>query len=241
MMVMGLSKIYWKAVHGLGYFDRHNKGAWQPDTEHRVKIDYKTIVNESDRKQCLHFGKDDAAKEEAALSPFINIGPSSRVLDLGCGDGRWGVILAPRCKEYVGVDFSKKLLEKARRNVPDASAGFICCPAQEYFTDEHFELILIIGLLTYLNDEDIIEMVSHCRKMLGKGGRLFVRNVSLGDNSCRRQVYDYRPGALLGWLGDPGYQVIRRNREEELAFFKDFRLVHDQPIAGTAYRFYIFE
>jgi 2-polyprenyl-3-methyl-5-hydroxy-6-metoxy-1,4-benzoquinol methylase len=237
---MGLGRLYYRMLHWLGYYDRRGK-KWAEDADRRVKIDHRAVELEVDRKLSLHFSRDDARKEESALMPFIDIDGRSRVLDLGCGDGRWGKILAGRCREYIGVDFSKKLLERARLNVPEANAGFVHMPAQEYCVDEPFDLILVIGLLTYLNDEDIVALSGNCRKMLAGGGRLIVRNVSLGKSTCCRQVYNYRPGALLRWLGEPGYQVIRRNREEELSFFKDFRLVHDQPIAGTGYRFYVFE
>jgi 2-polyprenyl-3-methyl-5-hydroxy-6-metoxy-1,4-benzoquinol methylase len=237
-MIVG--RFYYKLLHWLGYYDRRGK-KWVEDADRRVRIDSRALELEADRKMSLHFTEEDARKEEAALLPFINVDGRSRVLDLGCGDGRWGKILAGRCLAYTGVDFSRKLLEKARRNISEVNASFIRMPAQDYIVDESFDLIMVIGLLTYLNDEDIVALSGHCRKMLSDGGRLIVRNVSLGDGPVRRRVYNYRPGAVLKWLGEPGYQVIRRNREEELSFFKDFRLVHDQPIAGTGYRFYIFE
>lgn len=238
---MNLWKLYWKTLHLLGYYDRRKKDVWVDDTEHKLKINPRTIVLEADRNQSLHFNKDAALKEEAALLPFINIDLHSRVLDLGCGDGRWAKKLAGSCKEFVGVDFSGKFIDKAHRNVADANARFICLPAQEYYVDEKYDLILVIGLLTYLNDEDIIKLSNNCRRMLGSNGRLIVRNVSLRNNSCRRQVYNYRPNILLRLLGDPGYQVIRRNQEEELSFFSNFKLLHEGKIEGTGYTFYIFE
>jgi|GEM_PF-5782615 len=237
---MNISRYYWKVLHWLGYYDRRRK-SWVEDADRQAKIDQQVVECEVDRKLSVHYGKEDARKEEAALMPYINIDGQSRVLDLGCGDGRWGKILAGRCGVYIGVDLSGKLLEKARQKVPEANATFVHMPAQQYCVDESFDLIMVIGLLTYLNDEDIVTLSENCRKMLAKGGRLIVRNVSLGENPCCRRVYNWRPNFVLRMLGEPGYQLIRRNREEELSFFKNFRLVDDQPIPGTGYRFYIFE
>ena len=144
------------------------------------------------------------------------------------------------CKEYVGIDFSSKLLEKARRDMPEESTCFMCLPAQYYCEDDKYDLILVIGLMSYLDDEDIARMAGNCRKMLAVGGRLIVRNITLTDNSCSRKVYDYQPNALLRLLGETGYQVIRRSREVELSFFGDFHLIHEQQIKDTGYTLYVF-
>lgn len=214
---------------------------WRADEAHRFRLNPKNLVRYFDKTQSLQFNEETARIEEETLLPFVNINSHSRVLDLGCGNGRWARVLADRCQEYIGVDVSKKFLESARRSIANANAQFIYMPAQNYCVTEQYDLILAIGLMTYLNDEDIVKLSANCRQMLSNGGRLIVRNVSLGENPSRRMVYDYKPGILRRLLGAFPYQVIRRNREEELSFFRDFRLIHEQQIAGTGYTFYIFE
>lgn len=114
-------------------------------------------------------------------------------------------------------------------------------PAQDYCVDEQYDLILVVGLMTYMNDKDVVKLSANCRKMLSSRGRLILRNVSLRDNRCRRMVYDRKPSFLKRLLGAPCYQLIRRNREEELSFFSNFSLIHEGQIEGTGYNFYIFE
>ena len=157
------------------------KNPWRADETHRFRINPEKLIYYFDKTQSLNFSEEKAHIEEEALLPFININLHSRVLDLGCGNGRWGKILAGRCYEYVGVDVSKKFLESAQRNIASPNARFVCLPAQEYCVDEQYDLILVIGLMTYLNDEDIVKLSANCRKMLGNGGRLILRNVSLRD------------------------------------------------------------
>ena len=217
------------------------KELWRADEAHRFKINPKKLLYYFDKTQSLNFPEEKARVEEEALLPFININLRSRVLDLGCGNGRWAKILADKCLEYVGVDVSKKFLESAQQSIANPNAKFICMPAQDYCVDEQYDLILVIGLMTYLNDEDIVKLSINCRKMLSSNGRLILRNVSLRDNPCRRMVYDRKPSILYRLMGVPCYQVIRRNREEELSFFRDFRLIHEQQIENTGYTFYVFE
>ena len=66
---MNLWNLYWQLVNLLGYYDRRKKkkGAWVVDEEHKLKIDPQTIVLEADRKRSLHFGREAARKEEAAI------------------------------------------------------------------------------------------------------------------------------------------------------------------------------
>lgn len=45
----------------------------------------------------------------------------SAVVELGCGTGRLASLLLPRARSYVGLDFAPKVLEEARRYVPNAA------------------------------------------------------------------------------------------------------------------------
>ena len=221
---------------------RKRENLWRTDQNREFKIKPESVKSYFDKTQSLVFGEDSARKEEEALLPFININSDSKVLDLGCGNGRWAEILVDKCKQYVGVDFSNKFVQNAREKYKEyKTVKFICLPAQDYLVDEQYDLILVIGLITYMNDEEIIKLSANCKKMLNNGGRLILRNVTLCDNHCNRKVYNYKPNIINKWMGKTAYQVIRRSREEELSVFKNFRLLHEQQIKGTGYTFYVFE
>ena len=54
-----------------------------------------------------------------------HIGKSSRVLEVGCGTGYYGMHFADKCKEYLGIDlfphhidiFQRKIQEKGLKNL----------------------------------------------------------------------------------------------------------------------------
>jgi len=160
-------------------------------------------------------------------------------LDLGCGNGRWGEILIPRCKEYVGVDLSKNFIEKAQKQYKKKNARFICNLASEFIDKSKYDLILIIGLTTYMNDEDIEKMSYNCREMLSRGGMLVVRSVTIKDAGSKRMVFHRKTGFFSRMVGRREYQIIRRTPEEEMRLFKEFSLEDQEDIPGTGYLLYI--
>lgn len=90
------------------------KTLWRADEARQFRINPKKIRYFFDKTQSLQFEQEKAQIEEETLLPFLNISPHSKVLDLGCGNGRWARILVDKCQEYVGVDVSKNFLESAR-------------------------------------------------------------------------------------------------------------------------------
>jgi len=215
--------------------------SWKTDTNHRFRINPDLVKNYFDKKQKLMFSRDSATREEIALLKYIILNKGSKVLDLGCGNGRWAFLLKDNIKKYVGVDFSSNFIEKARKKIKESHVEFICTPAEEYMSEEKFDLILVIGLLTYLNDEQIIKLSDNIRKMMTKGGRLIVRNVTLGEGNIKRKFFNRETHFIKKLFGRYGYQVIRRSIHEELNFFKNFRLIHKGFIENTGYVFYVFE
>lgn len=215
------------------------KALWQEDNTRSFRVD-ETIVSEYFNKtQSLVFSPESANIEERALKKLININDGSKVLDLGCGNGRWGSILIPKCKKYVGVDLSKHFIEKAIRKYDSNRTRFYCLPAQDYLVKEKFDLILMIGLTTYMNDEDIEKMANNCSKMLAKEGKLIVRSVTLRENGIKRRVFCRKSGFIRKLFGRPDYQIIRRSCYEEVRLFSMFTLEHQENIENTGYTVYI--
>ncbi|SRR6266568_5690189 len=76
-----------------------------------------------------------------------------KVLDMGCGSGRWDVLVAPLVGELVAADASPKALEVAKRNVRATNLSFVeCTPESLPFPDGYFDLIFSLGVLHHLPD-----------------------------------------------------------------------------------------
>ncbi len=120
-------------------------------------------------------------EEKALLLPMMSLAPTDRVLDLGCGIGRWAATIAPLVGAYHGLDFTAEFIEVARekcRGVP--SATFQAMAVQDITQDNletpgPYSLVLISGLLAYLNDAEVARLFQVLNRCTGSASRVFVR------------------------------------------------------------------
>ncbi len=80
--------------------------------------------------------------------PILQLNPSSRVVELGCGDARWIIAIAKKfsCASCLGIDIDDERLDLARRNVQMEG----------------------LGSSIELRKEDVFEYISNCH-LGGKG------------------------------------------------------------------------
>jgi malonyl-CoA O-methyltransferase len=90
--------------------------------------------------------------EEKITLEFIGNVRGQRVLDLGCGTGRYCVLLANRGANVVGIDPSSEMLEHAKRKVTPTCQFELCHGTMDKisFPDEHFDLIVSALTLGHL-------------------------------------------------------------------------------------------
>ena len=78
----------------------------------------------------------------------------SRVLDIGCGSGRFAVSLARRGATVVGLDFAPEMLSLAEKKADEAGVAdrcqFLNADFMTWDWDEPFDLVLAIGVLDYV-------------------------------------------------------------------------------------------
>jgi SAM-dependent methyltransferase len=96
-----------------------------------------------------------------------------RALDMGCGSGRWDVLVAPLVDELVAADASPEALEVAKRNVREPNVSFVeCSPESLPFPDGYFDFIFSLGVLHHLPDTEAAIGNLICK--LAPGGRFLL-------------------------------------------------------------------
>jgi SAM-dependent methyltransferase len=174
------------------------------------------------------------AHERATVLPLLAPVVTDRVLDIGCGYGRWAGELAGRVAEYVGVDFSAELLRLARaKNHPNAHFQRLAAQEVGPETIERggaFNLFLCSGILIYLNDADVRRMAGGIARLAAPGARVYLREPMAITGS--RLTLDRFPSAEL----QSEYSAIYRTPEQCHELFggplraAGFRCVHEQPL-----------
>src|ERR1700732_4786193 len=75
------------------------------------------------------------------ISEMVKGLPFRRYAEVGCGDGSIGLSLLDQGRELVLVDFSKRMIERARRNTPQSlleSIEYVVADIHSYQCDEKF-------------------------------------------------------------------------------------------------------
>ena len=95
------------------------------------------------------------------LVPLLKLNKDSKVLDVACGIGRWADAIEMDINVYYGLDFSKDLIRIAQKRNRKSNFYFYEEAADHVgkFVQEKdigkFNVILIVGILMYLNDEEV--------------------------------------------------------------------------------------
>jgi len=94
--------------------------------------------------------------QRLALRRWLRVAPGTRVLDVGCGIGRWSRLLAARGASVTGIDLSPTMIAEARRRASVAPLRGQCCfLVQDLATlqaAEKFDLVLSVTVLQHILD-----------------------------------------------------------------------------------------
>jgi SAM-dependent methyltransferase len=94
--------------------------------------------------------------QRLALEPWFEVRPGTRVLDVGCGVGRWSRLLAARGAFVTGVDLSPTMIEQSTQRTAAAGLSdrcrFLVQDSTELDAGTPFDLVLGVTVLQHILD-----------------------------------------------------------------------------------------
>lgn len=155
------------------------------------------------------------------LFPKLGIDENSRVLELGCGMGRWAKIVLPYCKSYCGVDFSEEMLKVAKKICKDYAekSNFFHLSASQAVENEPtfysgaFHCIILSGVCIYINDDELTHIFESLPALAKQHCTICVKETTAIER--RLTLNDFPSEALKS-----NYNAIYRTQKEYAAMFQ---------------------
>lgn len=115
--------------------------------------------------------------QRLALEPWMDLPPGTRVLDVGCGVGRWSSLLAARGALVTGMDLSPTMIAEANRRAAANGVAdrcrFLVQDLAQLDAGEKFDLVFGVTVLQHILDADSLRSaVQRMSDHLAPGGRM---------------------------------------------------------------------
>jgi SAM-dependent methyltransferase len=183
--------------------------------------------------------------QRMALAPWLRVAPGMRVLDVGCGVGRWSRLLAARGAEVTGVDLSPTMIGEASRRA--AAAGltercrFLVQDSSSLDLGAKFDLVLGVTMLQHILDPHALRAaVERIACHVTPTGRIVLLEAAPTSvaNHCDSTVFKARQrDVYLKLFADCGL-ALRGVTGVDAAPFRTFLLPHlpqlPRPLAMAA-------
>jgi Methylase involved in ubiquinone/menaquinone biosynthesis len=138
----------------------------------KTKEDYDSIAQDFSRTRQSFW------KELEMLKDYVKEG--EKVLDIGCGNGRLFQILKDKNIEYTGIDFSKNLIELAKKKYPEGN--FLVANALNLpFKENTFDKVFLIAVLHHIPSKELrSQVLKEAKRVLKPQGLLILTVWNLG-------------------------------------------------------------
>lgn len=156
------------------------------------------------------------------------------ILDVGCGNARFGLFAERRLGrpiDYLGIDRSQPLLERARRRAPSAwrwlEADLVRDGLPAALGGERFDLVACFAVMHHLPGEVLrCELLAAMSRRVGTAGLLAVSFWQLGDHArFTRRAVDPESLGLAEEL-EPGDYLLRWGESAGGAAVASLRYCH---------------
>lgn len=176
-------------------------------------------------------------KEVETLLPLLKLNNKCKVLDIACGIGRWSDAIHEDIEEYCGIDFSEGFIKIAReRNAALSNRSFFVGAAGEIVHvlknnyKETYDRILMIGILMYLNDNDIGNIMSQVESICDKHAIICIREpIGVEERLTLNNVFSEEL--------EHDYSAIYRTRDELMDIFEQYLLSKGFNLCKEAFLF----
>ncbi|PLX23438.1 MAG: glycosyl transferase, partial [Marinilabiliales bacterium] len=90
------------------------------------------------------------------------------VIEIGCGNG--DSLAEVKGKEKVGIDFSSKMIEEAKKNHPEIEFHHML--AEEISLDKKYDVVLLTGVLGYF--DNVLDVLNSIKKLCHSRTRIII-------------------------------------------------------------------
>ncbi len=143
------------------------------------------------------------------MTRMLRPGQGDRVLDIGCGNGRFVFFKRPSCGELVGIDAGSHFAPEPLRSVDLARGDVRLLP----FAEASFDKAYSLDVLEHLTEEGVVRMLSEARRVLRPGGKFFVYSHVM--MSSKLAVFQRGVNRLVRYLDTKGLVDNAPERERK--------------------------
>jgi malonyl-CoA O-methyltransferase len=138
-----------------------------------TKADYSKIAFYYDKGRTL--SEENIVMWLKLIAKLLETSKGARLLDLGCGTGRFSLPLASRLGlNVIGLDSSKDMLTKAKQKDSNSVVNWVLAHASALpYPDSSFDIVFMSHLLHHVNSP--LEVLKECGRVLIPSGAVIIR------------------------------------------------------------------
>ena len=178
-------------------------------------------------------------QEKDKICKLLKPMKDQRVLDIGCGIGRWGERMCEDGLYYVGIDGSSALIARAEDNLKNYSNKRLFVGKVQDFLgilqeagEDSFDFIFVNGVFMYLNDADFEQALHDIRTIGESNVQIYIKDsMGIKERLTLDQIYS---DGLKQNYSAIYRSVFEYQQMTERIFGEEFQLVSEGELFGDS-------